>query len=184
MFIRLCLIISFFLGQGAALAASESLQPGRPVQPAGPEKAAKVNPLTNALGQAGVVHCQGRIQQVADFLSTGMNSGATLLLPPDHINDHLVSASMEVFDGNAMFYANMDFAPLVAYGCDATYETVVYWPNSCDVVAKTQFKQAKKAGKMRQFIQALSFGDSLQIFLMPAGAGCVSIKKQALFDQF
>lgn len=105
-------------------------------------------------------------------------------MPPDHIDDHLVSASLEVFDGSALFYANMDFAPLVAYGCDASFETVMYWPNNCETVAKTQFKEAKNAGKMRQHIAVLTHGSNLQVFLMPAGPGCVSIKKQVLFDQF
>ncbi len=143
-----------------------------------------LNPLASAMGKAGVSHCQGRVQQVTDFLANGANSGATLLLPPDHLNDHLVSASLEVFDGSTVFYANMDFAPLVAYGCDANFESVAYWPESCETVAKVQFKEAKNTGKMRQHIAVLTAGNNLQIFLMPAGNGCVSIKKQALFDRF
>ena len=144
-----------------------------------------LNPLANAIGQSGVVHCQGRVQQVADFLaSSNSNSGAMLLLPPDHINDHMISSALEVFDGSVLFYSNMDFAPLVAYGCDAVFETVIYWPNNCETIAKTQFKQAKNTGKMRQYISVLTAGNNLQIFLMPAGNGCVAIKKQAIFDRF
>lgn len=165
--------LMLWLCQGLAFAAPEQTK-----QPA-------LNPLANAMGQAGVVHCQGRVQQVADFLaSSNSNSGAMLLLPPDHLNDHMVSAALEVFDGSVLFYSNMDFAPLVAYGCDAIFETVIYWPNSCEVVAKTQFKQAKNTGKMRQHISVLTAGSNLQIFLMPAGNGCVAIKKQAVFDRF
>ena len=143
-----------------------------------------VNPLVNAMVGQGVVHCQERVHQVADFLASGSNSGARLLMPTDHLNDHMVSASLEVFNGSVLFYSNMDFAPLVAYGCDAVFETVTYWPNSCDVIAKTQFKQAQNTGKMRQYISVLTAGSNLQIFLMPAGNGCVVIKKQAIFDQF
>ena len=166
--------LMFGLCQGLAFAAPHEQNK----QPA-------VNPLANAMGQSGVVHCQGRVQQVADFLADSRsNSGAMLLLPPDHLNDHMVSAALEVFDGSVLFYSNMDFAPLVAYGCDAVFETVTYWPNSCEAVAKTQFKQAQNTGKMRQYITVLTAGDSLQIFLMPADKGCVAIKKQAVFDRF
>lgn len=175
----LCLGISIFLFQGGLAKAepvsAESEQQSKPVV---------LNPLASALGNDGVVHCQGRVQQVADFLSSGMTSGVRLLLPPDHINDHLISASIEVFNDKSLFYASMDFAPLVAYGCDASFETIMYWENKCEVIAKTQFKAAKPAGMLRQFIQTLTYGDSLQIFLMPAGNGCVSIKKQGLFDKF
>ena len=145
---------------------------------------ATVNPLASAMGKAGVSHCQGRVQQVTDFLANGTNSGASLLLPPDHLNDHLVSASLEVFDGSTLFYANMDFSPLIAYGCDASFESVAYWPENCEKVANVQFKEAKNTGKMRKHIGVLTAGSNLQIFLMPAGNGCVSIKKQVLFDKF
>ena len=147
-------------------------------------KPAALNPLASAMGQAGVAFCKERVHQVADFLASGSNSGARLLMPTDHLNDHMVSAALEVFDGSVLFYSNMDFAPLVAYGCDAVFETVTYWPNSCEVVAKTQFKQAQNTGKMRQYISVLTAGSNLQIFLMPAGSGCVAIKKQAIFDRF
>jgi len=165
--------LMLWLCQGLAFAAPQQNKP-----PA-------LNPLANAMGQAGVVHCQGRVEQVADFLaSSNSNSGAMLLLPPDHLNDHMISAALEVFDGSVLFYSNMDYAPLVAYGCDAIFETVIYWPNNCETIAKTQFKQAKNTGKMRQYITVLTAGSSLQIFLMPAGNGCVAIKKQAIFDRF
>ncbi|MEI8210055.1 MAG: hypothetical protein WCG16_12670 [Methylococcales bacterium] len=157
--------------------------------PAAPVKSAAapatLNPLATVMGSAGVSHCQGRVQQVTEFLTNGANSGATLLLPTDYLNDHLVSASLEVIDGPIVFYANVDFAPLVAYGCDASFESVVYWPDSCEKVAKVQFKEAKNTGKMRQQISVLTASsNNLQIFLMPAGNGCVSIKKQAIFDRF
>lgn len=143
-----------------------------------------LSPLARVMGQGGAEQCQGRVHQVADFLTKDVNSGATLLMPPDHVNDHLISASIEVFDGSVLFYANLDFAPMATYGCDASFETVTYWPTSCEKVAKTQFMEAKNSGKMRQHIIALTHGDNLQIFLMPAGDGCVSIKKQIIFDRF
>lgn len=159
-------------------------QPQQPQQVAKPAPPPALNPLTLALGNAGVVHCQAHIQQVADFLTKGADSAVSLMLPPDHINDHMISSSMEVFDGRTLFYANMDLAPLVAYGCDTSFETVMYWPANCDLVAKTQFKGTQNNGKMKHAILFLSYGPSLQIYLMPAGPGCVSIKKQGIFDKF
>ena len=71
--------------------------------------------ITRAMANGGVVHCQQRIQQVSDFLAGNAASSAALMMPPDHVNDRLVSASMEVSNGSSVFYANMDFSPLVAY---------------------------------------------------------------------
>ncbi len=147
-------------------------------------KPGSLTPLAQAMGQGGVAHCQERVHQVSDFLAGGVTSSASIILPPDHVNDRMVSASMEVFDGSVLFYANADFAPLVAYGCDASFETVSYWPNKCEVVAKSQFAQAKNNGKLGRAITLLTAGSNLQIFLMPAGSGCVAIKKQMIFDKF
>ncbi|QWF69870.1 hypothetical protein KEF85_10915 [Methylomonas paludis] len=162
------------------LAATSLKLSAEPDQKAAPEP----NVLTKAMTQAGVVYCRDHVQKVSDFLTKGSESGVSLQLPVDHVNDHLVSASLEVLDNSAVFYANMDFSPLVAYGCDASFEIVMYWPDKCDTVAKTQFSEAKNSGKLRKHISLLTYGDNLQIFLMPAGPGCVSIKKQTLFDKF
>jgi hypothetical protein len=143
-----------------------------------------ITAVTSAMTNAGVVFCQQRIQQVSDFLAGNASSSAALMIPPNHINDRLVSASMEVSTGSTVFYASMDFSPLVAYGCDASFETVSYWQNSCDLVAKTQFVGAKNNGILGKFITVLTAGSHLQVFLMPAGNGCVAIKKQITFDQF
>lgn len=140
--------------------------------------------ITKAMANGGVVHCQQRIQQVSDFLTGNASSSAALMMPPDHVNDRLVSASIEVSNGSSVFYANMDFSPLVAYGCDASFETVSYWQNNCETVAKTQFYEAKNNGALRQSIMVLTAGSTLQVFLMPAGNGCVAIKKQIIFDRF
>lgn len=140
--------------------------------------------VTTAMANSGVVFCQQRIQQVSDFLTTNASSAAALMIPPNHVNDRLVSASMEVSTSSTVFYASMDFSPLVAYGCDASFETVTYWQNSCDDVAKSQFVGAKNNGILRQFITVLTAGSTLQVFLMPAGNGCVAIKKQITFDRF
>lgn len=140
--------------------------------------------ITKAMANGGVVHCQQRIQQVSDFLTGNASSSAALMMPPDHVNDRLVSASMEVSNGSSVFYANMNFSPLVAYGCDASFETVSYWQNNCETVAKTQFAEAKNNGALRQSIMVLTAGNTLQVFLMPAGNGCVAIKKQIIFDRF
>ena len=86
---------------------------------------------------------------------------------------------MEQFSVNA----NMDFALLVPYGCDASFKSIVYWLENCESVAKVQFKKAKNTGKKCQDIVVLTAGSNLQISLMPVGNDCVSIKKQTLFDE-
>jgi hypothetical protein len=93
----------------------------------------------------------------------------------------MVSVSMELLSPDkTSAYASASFAPNQANGCGAVYEAVIYWPQSCDAVAARQFPQAKKLKALQKSIQSLESGPA-KVFLMPAGSGCVSIKKEIVF---
>lgn len=144
--------------------------------------AAKVNGLAQAAANAGVVDCIGRIQQVSDFLtSTGGKSGAFLFVAPTDANQHLASSSFEVQTGGASTYASASFAPNGQGGCGALYETVAYWGNRCDEVAASAFAGFTPAGKLSDSIIMLAGAPSVRVFLLPAGHGCLSIKKEVIY---
>ncbi len=70
--------------------------------------------------------------------------------------------------------------PNQANGCGAAYDAVVYWPLKCDAVAAKQFASLKKVGQLKKDISVLDGGVATKVFLMPAGSGCVSIKKEVV----
>ena len=47
-------------------------------------------------------------------------------------------------------------------------------------VATQQFAGLKRAGQMKTNITLLDGGPATKVFLMPAGSGCVSIKKEVV----
>lgn len=139
------------------------------------------NPVTQALVGQGVLSCASRINQVTSFLTNGNQSGAMLFGIPGQPDQRMVSVSMELLaPDKTTAYASASFAPNQANGCGAVYEAIIYWPQSCDVVANRQFSQAKKLKVLQKSIQPLESGPA-KIFLMPAGSGCVSIKKEVIF---
>lgn len=140
-----------------------------------------VNPVTQALVGQGVLSCASRINQVTSFLASGNQSGAMLFGIPGQPDQRMVSVSMELAaPDKTTAYASASFAPNQANGCGAVYEAVIYWPQNCDVVAARQFPQAKKLKVLHKSIQPLESGPA-KVFLMPAGNGCVSIKKEIVF---
>lgn len=145
-------------------------------------KLSALNPVAQAAQKAGVVTCLERINQVANFLTTGdAQSGAALSIPPQNANERMVSAAFEIQTPQVLSYASAEFAPL-ASGCGGTYEAVVYWNNSCDAVASKAFSQFKRVGAIKNSILALQGSSTqLRVFLMPAGSGCVSIKKEIVY---
>lgn len=150
--------------------------------PATAQPASVINNITQATDKAGMKACSGRINQVANFLTAGTpNVGAMLFLPPNNPDKQLVSLSMEIpIKGASSAYATASFAPNQANGCGGMYETVVYWPQKCDVVANKNFGTLKKLGALSKTIYVRDGGVTTKIFLMPAGSGCVAIKKEVI----
>lgn len=140
-----------------------------------------VNAITQTATQAGVLSCATRINQVTDMLTARSRSGAFLFLPRSQPDQRIFSASLEVLgEGVPAVYASESFAPNQANGCGVMYEAVAYWNASCDDVATRQFPGNKRVGVLYRNIAILDGEDSVRIFLMPAGTGCVSIKKEVL----
>lgn len=157
--------------QGAAPASPATARPAQPGTP---------NPITQAAAQKGVLACAGRIEQVSNFLGFSPQSGALLMAPSAQPDQRLVPLVMEVPAGDGGAYISASFAPNQANGCGATYDAVVYWPQSCDVVAPKSFAGLKNLGRLKGHIAVLDGGPNLKVFLMPAGAGCVSVKKEVV----
>ena len=139
-----------------------------------------VNGITQTAVKAGVLACTSRINQVTNFLTAGSPGvGALMFLPPNNPDQQMISASMEIpIKDASSAYASASFAPGHENYCGGMYETVVYWPNKCSEVAEKQFGTLTKAGALAKNIGVRNGGESMKVFLMPAGIGCVSIKKE------
>ena len=136
--------------------------------------------VTQAAVQKGVLNCAGRINQVVNFLGFTAKAGAVLMIPPAQPDARLIPVAMEIPFEGGVAYASASFAPNQANGCGATYDSVVYWPLGCDKIKEKQFKALPETGKMSKDIKILDGGSELKVFLMPAGSGCISIKKEVI----
>ena len=147
-----------------------------------PPASGTINPITQAAVASGVLACAARVDQVAKFLTAGVPGNFWLFLPATARDQHIVSASIEVGTKDVpAAYASADFAPGMANGCGAIYESVVYWPEKCDEVAAKRFAGLPKGRNLGKLIRSLDAGAGARVFLMPAGGdGCVSIKKELL----
>lgn len=147
-----------------------------------PPAGGAINPITQAAVASGVLACASRVDQVAKFLTGGVPGNFWLFLPATARDQHIVSASIEVGTKEVpAAYASADFAPGMANGCGAIYESVVYWPEKCSEVASKHFTALPKGQNLGKLIFSLDAGNGARVFLMPAGSGgCVSIKKELL----
>lgn len=155
-----------------------------PTPAAQPQAAAPpVNQITQAVAQAGVSKCLGRINQISNFLTANTQSGAMLFTAPAEADRRLASVSLEVQAPNALSYAGATFAPGAgANECSGMYEAVTYWNNTCNDVGSKAFGTFKRANPLRQVIASLEGGPTVRVFLIPAGQGCISIKKEMVYQ--
>lgn len=145
------------------------------------ENTGPLNAVAQAAQKAGVVNCLGRINQVSNFLVAGaQQSGASLSVSPQLPNEHMASIAFEIKTPQVLSYANADFAPL-ATSCGGSYEAITHWQNSCKDVASKGYAQLKFIGVIQSNILVLEGGPQLRVFLMPAGTGCVAIKKEVIY---
>jgi hypothetical protein len=148
-------------------------------QPAAP---GRPHPFTLAAAQQGVLSCSSRINQVVSALGVSENSGGSWLLPPVQQDQRLAPLVVEMpisLGGSA--YISATFAPNQANGCGASVDAVVYWPQSCEDVAKQSYVGLKLLGRLKKDIAVLDGGANIKIFLMPAGAaGCISIRREVV----
>lgn len=138
------------------------------------------NAMTRAVVQRGMLSCAARVEQVSRFLGFGPQAGAHLMPPPAPADQRLFAVQMELPAGaTGNSFVDMSFAPQQANGCGATYQTVTYWPQSCETVGSQQFATLKPSQPLQRDVTVLSVGPMTKVFLMRAGnAGCIAIKKE------
>lgn len=165
-------------------AASGRAAPAAQPVPTPAAAAAAAEPAVNAVTQAavrqGVLTCAARINQVSRFVGFSAQAGAVLMSPPAQPDERLVPIVLETPTPQGGAYVSATFAPNQANGCGATYDAVAWWPDKCDAVAARSFAGLRNVGKLKKSITALDGGPATKVFLMPAGAGCVSIKKEVV----
>lgn len=140
------------------------------------------NQIATAMFSSGVRNCATRIDQVSNFLTRGTRTSALLFMPDRDPDNSMVSVSMEVAaEGTPRAYGSSTFSPNTAIGCSAMYESIQYWPESCNAVAAKHFKGAVSNGALGSEIGVFTIGPSARVFLMRAtGSSCVSIKKEVI----
>ncbi len=147
---------------------------------ASPASPGDVNSITQVAVKQGVLSCAARLNQVTNFLTASSYSAAYVFTPTSPADQHLATLSMEIQGKEGpSAYASVSVAPNQASGCDAVYDAVAYWPQNCDVVASKVLNGFTKNKILQQDITIYeSNAGTTRLFLMKAGQGCVSIKKE------
>lgn len=169
-------------------AYGQSPAPARPAASPAPAPTpaapASPNPIRQAAEQRGFAACGPRVEQVANFLGFGPAAGAYLMTLGSSAGkpaeQRLLPLVMEIPLGPTSAITSTSFAQTPSGGCSATYDAIVYWPQPCDGVAQAQFGSLRRLGLLKRDVLVLDGGPATKVFLMAAGAGCISVKKEVV----
>jgi hypothetical protein len=176
---KLAILLTTYLLSAAQVVHAQEAPKNEKVRVPTPQPAI-AHPIMQKAASLGVVDCLGKINQVSNFLATGNQNSALLFLNKTEPARHMISASLEINSNNTLAYATASFSAGPGNSCEALYETVVYWQEDCSVVAKN-FPSMPASSQLLKHITPLIGGEQVRVFLMPAGKGCVSIKKEVLY---
>ena len=138
------------------------------------------NPVAKVAQAQGMQICLPAIADVTTLISRGVPTGAHVFMNEEQKGEQLFSISLETDYPAATVYSSASFAPLGA-GCSGTYDVVSYIEGNCGALAGKQFPKLKPAGQIKDNITVYKLGPTARVFLMPAGSGCLMIRK-AMFE--
>jgi hypothetical protein len=141
-----------------------------------------------------ITQCLRSIDALADFLTAETKFSARSVSGNDDPDKELYSVSLvaQPIKGEAArrqpYFAHAVVAPLSGGGCNASYDVVSYYPQSCEAV---------HASALSNFTKRVAFGDHATTYATPddkviaymlpaqgqgAGQGCTVIKQQTLYQ--
>lgn len=158
-------------------------------QPSQAAIAALTTPLTPSAGYSGqalatridgillslrITTCAPRIKQVIIALSDNQN--ADFIFEPMSTNPNTATnvVTMESAFNDTSRLTIIHFNP----DCGGTYEQTISWNNSCPDVKANFFPRFMPDRMIQKNITSYRTGNNLQLSLIPAGNGCVSVKKE------
>lgn len=168
------------LGTQAAIGQAGGVAGGfRTVAPPSPAQR-----LDQAMAQLGVQRCLPVFQQAGPFLFEGAPANFVVQpLGPD-VNRWPVAVTIE---GNhpatVKTPAQTRLTTLIvapAGSCSGLYQQVIYWPQPCPALKAKVFAAFVNDRPLLARVRQSEANPGLQLYLMPAGTGCVSVKKELI----
>jgi hypothetical protein len=178
------------LALGALTVAAQNTNRPRSTEVAPRAEAAPAKPnwgngeqvLAQVTQNAGVRTCKPLADKVNRYLIADSQSSGVLFIAPENANGHVFSGTLEIESKQgSTTYASASYAPYGEVGCGVAYDAVTYWKESCAEVSSKVLKELRPLGPLGSKITMLDGGPAMRMFLMPAGAGCIQIKKEVLY---
>lgn len=156
----------------AATTMSASAQAPQAVAPKATDR------IAAAAAKAGIKRCAPIIKRVAEFLIEDGDAGFRLKSLGNDADTAPVTLSLETRHKalGTTRYSTIMIVPQA--NCSGYYEQSIFWPMACPDVKANNFANFPPAAFLHSAVALSEASQTVQLALMPAGAGCMSVKKE------
>jgi len=134
--------------------------------------------LAAALAQIGLTACAAPVMQAAGFLFEDGQANFTVQPLGPGANRW---PTVVVIEGAHASLGKTRLSILTispGAGCSGFYTQTIYWDRSCPDLKRTVFSPFTVSGVLLTNVQVSELNAGVQLYLTPAGKGCVSVKKE------
>lgn len=142
---------------------------------------AEDNIIIKQAEKAGIKKCMPSIITMSNFIIDDSNSGVSSYWNSTNPDKHIFTTAIESNISDFTMFTDMSISPVVSGDCNVVYNKIFYLPKSCVAVSKDTYDKAKYKGELNKNITYLDH-NGVDVFLMPAGAGCVVIRKELIMS--
>lgn len=140
--------------------------------------------LAAAVQQLGITRCASVFNQAGPFLFEKAQAQFVVQpLGPD-VNRWPTAVTIEgsyPAAGRAAPQTRLTTLVVAPAGsCSGLYNQVIYWPEPCATLKTRVFGAFTKERPLLARVRQSEANPGLQLYLMPAGTGCVSVKKELI----
>lgn len=129
--------------------------------------------------QVGINHCITAVEKISNFLADGPHGAHTVWHNQTPDDSAFTSAIERTYSDGSML-STVTVARTNTGACYTEYEKVFYMPKGCIGVAQG-LEGAEYKGELNANVVRLDH-DGVNVYLMPAGNGCVVTRKEIIMD--
>lgn len=130
--------------------------------------------------QNGITTCLPAVEKMSNFIADG-NHGASSVWNSKVPDESAFSTVIERSYSDGSILTSLTVARTKSDHCYSEYEKIIYFDENCIATVQKNYKEAEYKGEVNKNVTFLS-QNGVDIFLMPAGNGCVVMRKEIIMD--
>lgn len=145
-----------------------------------PARKALSDRMAAELRTAGVTACAANLKRMIDFLAEKGDGGYRVQLIGENKAPSMILVTLETVHAAIPLSRYSLIGVVPAQGCMGFYEQTMHWTTACPTLKQQTFPNFPATGVIGRSIQYAAASASVNLTLIPAQQGCITVKKEVV----